>query len=88
MKRLLNLILQFILEALDNIAIVFASLAIYLMMSLGFDQSEMVISRNPGALLAVLAFIGVWTLTIVLTGTLVQTLKMLKKTESGGEVQR
>lgn len=87
-KKIVNTFFQFVLEALDNIGIVFASLAIYLMMAFGFDQSEVVLARNPGALLAVLAFVGVWTLTIVITGTLVQALKTLKKTESGTEVQK
>ncbi len=88
MKTLLNFVLQAILEALDNFAIVVASLAIYLMMAFGYDQSAMVIERNPGALMAVLVFVAVWTLTIVFMGAFVRVLKKLKASEDRPQVQQ
>lgn len=88
MKNILNILLQFILEVLDNLAIVVASLAIYLMMSFGFDTSEVVIEHNPGALIAVLIFVSVWTLTVVLVGLLVRALRDLKSSYDRQEVQQ
>ncbi len=80
----MNFLYNYFLEVMDNIAIGFGSVAIFLMLSLGSYSADALIEQAPGAAVGVFLFVVIWSFIVSLMGTLIRSLGMLKKTEAGG----